>query len=226
MGQIHNNSTPQRGSDPHKTREGSGEPARPFSAEPAYKTRHPEPPGDLRKTVTGVDLQIIRLREMAERLAGFMNTQFRRLEHVQSSLAGLVEQHKEFAGASGELQALQREWEEKRNKEIELLRCEHQELEQAWARLEVEQRELLIKQESIRAAKPAGGPAVPSSAQAAPAPAVQVMARVQRDDAAEQRQADRAQPVIDLEQARVQFMKLKREVRQHAERFCAQVARS
>jgi len=110
----------------------------------------PEGPVTTRSEPVSLPCRAQRLREVACRIEEFLVRQISRLQDEVTKTVASVGSDRETAALQAEFELLREQLEEERQREMEQMQEDAQRLAESWQHLEAEQRELLMKQATMR----------------------------------------------------------------------------
>lgn len=166
-----------------------------------------------------------RLRAVAEGLGRFLEEHLRRLETAATQCEQVLAQKRTVERGAEELEQDRREFEQQRERQIDVVRQEQDRLIEAWHKLEGEQRRVITHQETAPAlhdtvsfAAPAPGAPGPVGAASAPVEAAPAAVAEHRPLSIAATARQNPMPAMSRESALDQFQRLKREIRNHVQR--------
>jgi len=170
-----------------------------------------------------------RLQTVSEKLRQFLTQKLSQLETASRQCEHMLAERNALLQQREQWQREKAEWEQHRQSLLEEIRGEQDRLIDAWNRLEDEQRQLLIQQETLGVQQHAGTTAAPKELPAASdlpsesyfAPGDSPAAKGANQAVFKQQtfQSATASVALSRESALEQFQRLKREVRNHVKRI-------
>ncbi|MCP4193359.1 MAG: hypothetical protein GY768_22325 [Planctomycetaceae bacterium] len=162
--------------------------------------------------------QVEHLQLLTSRIEEFLAHQINRLQDLTTpGVNTQVSDSAELDQMIGEFEEVRRNWEAERLRESERMRCDAEQLQEAWLNLEQEQRELLTRQAAVRTTASTAGsvPVEPSMAGGGNYP-TRSGATV-RTAAISNQSRNKEVRAAPYHKAQIQFQKLRREMQKHAQ---------